>query len=98
VEWTRVRATGFHPTGHNFLAARNLIADSFYEKLLFVRGGLAMGRTTARLAEREEVRRSAVETSRIELKPVDTDRYLDPPADTMHGLEYAFSSPGRCAR
>jgi SAM-dependent methyltransferase len=51
-----------------------------------------MGRTAAQLAKRdlEEIRRSAVEASRIELKLVDTDRYLDPPADTMHGLEYAF--------
>jgi SAM-dependent methyltransferase len=37
-----------------------------------------------------EVERSASEASKIVLKPVDVDRYLDPPADTPFPLEYAF--------
>jgi SAM-dependent methyltransferase len=40
--------------------------------------------------DRVEVERSAAEARRAVLAPVDVDRYLDPPADTPYGLEYAF--------
>ncbi len=37
-----------------------------------------------------EVERSAAEASRVALGPVEVERYLNPPADTPYGLEYAF--------
>jgi ubiquinone/menaquinone biosynthesis C-methylase UbiE len=40
-----------------------------------------------------EIQRSASEASKIVLKPIprsQIDRYMDPPADTPYGLEYAF--------
>src|SRR6266699_6660148 len=37
-----------------------------------------------------EVERSAAEASRFVLAPVEVERYLDPPADTPYGMEYAF--------
>jgi SAM-dependent methyltransferase len=40
--------------------------------------------------DRVEVERSAAEARKAVLAPVDVDRYLDPPADTPYGLEYAF--------
>lgn len=45
-----------------------------------------------RLSERDraEVLRSAAEAAKVELAPVHVDRYLDPPATTPYGLEYAF--------
>jgi SAM-dependent methyltransferase len=51
--------------------------------------------TDSRLAERDraEIERSASEASKVVLKPLDRaqiDRYLNPPADTIYGLEYAF--------
>jgi SAM-dependent methyltransferase len=51
--------------------------------------------TDSRLAERDraEIERSASEASKVVLKPLDRaqiDRYLNPPADTPYGLEYAF--------
>ena len=48
--------------------------------------------TPQNLSERDrvEVERSAAEARRASLAPVDVDRYLDPPADTPYGLEYAF--------
>ena len=44
------------------------------------------------LSERDriEVERSAAEARATVLTPVDVDRYLNPPADTPYGLEYAF--------
>ncbi|MGA6986501.1 MAG: class I SAM-dependent methyltransferase [Terriglobales bacterium] len=42
---------------------------------------------------RAEIERSAAEAARIVLKPVgraEIERYLNPPADTPHALEYAF--------
>jgi SAM-dependent methyltransferase len=44
------------------------------------------------LSERDriEVERSAAEARGAVLAPVEVDRYLDPPADTPYGLEYAF--------
>ena len=51
--------------------------------------------TDSRLSERDqaEIERSASEAAKVVLRPVDRneiDRYLDPPADTIYGLEYAF--------
>jgi len=40
--------------------------------------------------ERSDVERSASEASKIVLRPVEVDRYLDPPQDTPFPLEYAF--------
>ena len=40
--------------------------------------------------DRVEVERSAAEARNAVLAPVEVDRYLDPPADTPYGLEYAF--------
>lgn len=37
-----------------------------------------------------EIERSAAEASKIVVKPVDVDRYLNPPANTPFALEYAF--------
>jgi len=37
-----------------------------------------------------EVERSAAEASRVALGPIEVERYLNPPADTPYGLEYAF--------
>jgi SAM-dependent methyltransferase len=44
------------------------------------------------LSEREdvEVERSASEARKIVLKPIDVDRYLNPPPNTPFPLEYAF--------
>ena len=61
-------------------------------------GELGTGRVImmdSRLAERNqaEVERSASEASKVVLKPMERDqidRYLNPPADTPYGLEYAF--------
>jgi ubiquinone/menaquinone biosynthesis C-methylase UbiE len=51
--------------------------------------------TDPRLSERNqaEIERSASEASKVVLKPLERaqiDRYLNPPADTPYGLEYAF--------
>ncbi len=51
--------------------------------------------TDSRLSERNqaEIERSASEASKVVLKPTQRaqiDRYLNPPADTAYGLEYAF--------
>lgn len=51
--------------------------------------------TDSRLSERDqaEIERSAAEAAKVVLQPVDRtqiDRYMDPPADTPYGLEYAF--------
>lgn len=51
--------------------------------------------TDSRLSERNqaEIERSASEASKVVLQPLDRadiDRYLNPPADTPYGLEYAF--------
>jgi len=51
--------------------------------------------TNSQLSERDraEIERSASEASKIVLKPLDRaqiERYLNPPADTPYGLEYAF--------
>ena len=51
--------------------------------------------TDSRLSERNqaEIERSAAEASKVILKPTQRaqiDRYLNPPADTPYGLEYAF--------
>jgi ubiquinone/menaquinone biosynthesis C-methylase UbiE len=51
--------------------------------------------TDPRLSERDqaEIERSASEAAKVVLQPVDRtqiDRYMDPPADTPYGLEYAF--------
>jgi ubiquinone/menaquinone biosynthesis C-methylase UbiE len=51
--------------------------------------------TDSRLSERNqaEIERSASEASKVVLKPTQRaqiDRYLNPPADTPYGLEYAF--------
>jgi len=40
--------------------------------------------------DRVEIERSAAEARSAVLAPVDVDRYLDPPAETPYGLEYAF--------
>lgn len=40
--------------------------------------------------DRLEVERSASEASKIVIKPVEVDRYLNPPANTAFPLEYAF--------
>jgi SAM-dependent methyltransferase len=40
--------------------------------------------------DRAEVERSAAEAATVTLTPLEVDRYLDPPADTPYGLEYAF--------
>jgi hypothetical protein len=40
--------------------------------------------------DRAEVERSASEARRIVLGQSDIDRYLNPPANTPFGLEYAF--------
>lgn len=37
-----------------------------------------------------EIERSAAEARKVVLAPTDVDRYLNPPADTAYGLEYAF--------
>ena len=55
--------------------------------------------TDSLLSERNqaEIERSAAEASKVVLKPVDRaqiDRYLNPPADTPYGLEYAFHLVG----
>ena len=55
--------------------------------------------TDSLLSERNqaEIERSASEASKVVLKPVDRaqiDRYLNPPADTPYGLEYAFHLVG----
>ncbi len=55
--------------------------------------------TDSRLAERDqaEIERSAAEAAKVVLKPLDRaqiDRYLNPPADTPYGLEYAFHLVG----
>ena len=46
----------------------------------------------SRLSDRDraEVERGAAEAGRVALAPVEVERYLDPPADTPYGLEYAF--------
>src|SRR5579863_1150906 len=46
----------------------------------------------ASLSERDrvEVERSAAEARRAVLVPAEVERYLDPPADCLYGLEYAF--------
>lgn len=46
----------------------------------------------ANLSERDrvEVERSAAEARRVVLTPAEVDRYLDPSADCLYGLEYAF--------
>jgi ubiquinone/menaquinone biosynthesis C-methylase UbiE len=51
--------------------------------------------TESQLAVRNqaEIERSASEASKVALKPIhrtQIDRYLNPPADTPYGLEYAF--------
>src|ERR1700675_4315105 len=51
--------------------------------------------TDSRLSERNqaEIERSASEASKVVLKPLQRaqiDRYLNPPANTPYGLEYAF--------
>jgi hypothetical protein len=51
--------------------------------------------TGSRLSERNqaEIERSAAEAEKVVLKPLERaqiDRYLNPPADTPYGLEYAF--------
>jgi SAM-dependent methyltransferase len=51
--------------------------------------------TPPRLLERNqsEIERSASEAAKVVLKPLERaqiDRYLNPPADTPYGLEYAF--------
>jgi SAM-dependent methyltransferase len=51
--------------------------------------------TESRLSERNqgEIERSAFEAAKVVLKPIERaqlDRYLNPPADTPYGLEYAF--------
>jgi SAM-dependent methyltransferase len=48
--------------------------------------------TQANLSERDrsEVERSAAEASKAVLAPAEVDRYLDPPANSPYGLEYAF--------
>jgi len=51
--------------------------------------------THTRLSERNqaEVERSASEASKVVLRPLERsqiDRYMNPPADTPYGLEYAF--------
>jgi SAM-dependent methyltransferase len=40
--------------------------------------------------DRAEIERSAAEAAKIALAPVEVDRYLNPPANTPYGLEYAF--------
>lgn len=40
--------------------------------------------------DRAEVERSAAEAATVTLTPLEVDRYLNPPADTPYGLEYAF--------
>lgn len=47
---------------------------------------------TQNLSERDriEIERSAAEAAKVVLAPVEVDRYLSPPADTQHSLEYAF--------
>jgi SAM-dependent methyltransferase len=40
--------------------------------------------------DRAEVERSAAEARKVAVNPVEVDRYLDPPANTPYGLEYAF--------
>jgi ubiquinone/menaquinone biosynthesis C-methylase UbiE len=43
--------------------------------------------------DQAEIERSASEAAKVVLRPVDRtqiERYLDPPADTPYGLEYAF--------
>ena len=51
--------------------------------------------TDSRLSERNqaEIERSASEAAKVVLEPLERaqiDRYLDPPAGTPYGLEYAF--------
>jgi SAM-dependent methyltransferase len=51
--------------------------------------------TNSQLSDRNqaEIERSASEAKKVVLKPVNrvqVDRYLNPPADTPYGLEYAF--------
>jgi len=40
--------------------------------------------------DRVEIERSAAEARDVVLQPVDVDRYLNPPAESPYGLEYAF--------
>jgi SAM-dependent methyltransferase len=48
--------------------------------------------TSGSLSERDraEIERSAAEAAKVELAPVEVERYLAPPANTPYGLEYAF--------
>lgn len=40
--------------------------------------------------DQEEVKRSAIEASRITLSPINVNRYVKPPADTAYALEFAY--------
>jgi SAM-dependent methyltransferase len=42
------------------------------------------------LSDRSELDRSASEARKIVVKPIHTDRYLNPPANTPYPLEYSF--------
>ena len=44
--------------------------------------------------EQNEIERSAAEARHIVLHSVEIDRYLDPPSDTAHPLEYAYNLLG----
>jgi len=42
------------------------------------------------LREQSEISRSASEARKVVIKPIRTERYLNPPADTAFPLEYSF--------
>ena len=57
-----------------------------------MRGNASVASSALTMQERDqiEIERSAAEAAKTVLTPVDVERYLNPPADTRYGLEYAF--------
>ena len=52
--------------------------------------------TTERSWNQEELRRSAHVAKITEIRPIDCERYLNPPSDTAYPLEYAYSLLAGC--
>ncbi len=47
--------------------------------------------------DQAEIQRSAMEAAKVGLTPIEVERYLDPPANTPFGLEYAYYLLGNIA-
>ncbi len=79
-------SVGLNPAAAS--SQRHAFSGQWTELILF--RPVEINALTMQERDQVEIERSAAEAAKTVLAPVEIERYLDPPADTCYGLEYAF--------